>query len=350
MTTINAKMNIDEKYKLFKANDPFPKIQPSLLNSADIKSYVETVGLIDPFNENDLKSASYAAKIAGECKYWDEDSKTFSQVTLEKTGDKLKLKPNAIAFVGIEPTFRLPDYIALRFNLKITHVYRGLLLGTGPLIDPGFVGKISIPLHNLTRNEYVFSFGEHLIWIEFTKTSELPIPSVLSENDLISYESSRCRSYAKFDENKTNKDLDFYIRQALKGTPHESIASSVPSAVNKALESAENAEKSASTIKNWGIASALGVIIGVAALVINTWNLQKSYFTEAINQVSSLRSEISSFVQKSNQTNDEISNEVRIIDQNLINLAKDQSETIKQLTSRIENLEKNNKAKNETAP
>lgn len=350
-------MSFDERYELFKINDPFPKIKPSLLNSADIRSYVKVAGLIDPFYDEDLKSASYAAKIEGKCRYWDEDSKTFSEVILEKPGDKLILKPNAIAFVGIEPTFRLPDYIALRFNLKITHVYRGLLLGTGPLIDPGFVGKISIPLHNLTSNEYVFSFGEQLIWIEFTKTSELPIHSVLSKEDLDSYEGSRCRNYVQFNKKKTNKDLDFYISQALKGTPHKSIISSVPSAVNDAIkyatnaeESASKAEKSTNTIRNWGIASAVGIIIGVASLVYNSWNLQKSYFTEAIKQASSLKDDISSFTLKADEKNKEISSEIKVIDQNLIKLAKDQSETIKQLTSRVENLEKNNKAKNETAP
>ena len=132
------------------------------------RSYVKRTGLIYPFYDKDLKSASYTARIAGKCKFWDEEAKQFIEKDLKSSGDKIILKPNSIAFVGIEPTFRLPDYIALRFNLKITHVYRGLLLGTGPLIDPGFVGKISIPLHNLTSNEYIFSFNESLIWIEFT--------------------------------------------------------------------------------------------------------------------------------------------------------------------------------------
>ena len=45
---------------------------------------------------------------------------------------------NSITFVQIESKIRLPNYIALRFNLRIQHVHRGLLLGTGPLVDPGF--------------------------------------------------------------------------------------------------------------------------------------------------------------------------------------------------------------------
>ena len=58
---------------------------------------------------------------------------------------------------------RLPNYIAVQFNLRITHVHRGLLLGTGPLVDPGFHGKILIPLHNLTSEKYIIRADEGLI-------------------------------------------------------------------------------------------------------------------------------------------------------------------------------------------
>jgi hypothetical protein len=81
------------------------------------------------------------------------------------------LPANPITFVQVEPEFRLPNYIALRFNLRITHVHRGLLLGTGPLVDPGFRGKLLIPMHNLTASDYELATKEALIWIEFTKTT-----------------------------------------------------------------------------------------------------------------------------------------------------------------------------------
>ena len=43
----------------------------------------------------------------------------------------LIVKANSIVFVESDIDFRLPDFIALRFNLQIRHVHRGLLLGTG---------------------------------------------------------------------------------------------------------------------------------------------------------------------------------------------------------------------------
>lgn len=308
---------IISKYARHKRIDPFPDIPAALLNSADIHSYVKATGMIHPFEQDDLKSASYAAKIAGECRYWDEKNKKFETVLLEKEGDKLILRPNSIAFVGIDPTFRLPDYIALRFNLKISNVYRGLLLGTGPLIDPGFEGKISIPLHNLTSNEYVFSYGESLIWIEFTKTSPLPKTEELTEREKAELDELKCYQYIPFPENKKHKELTYYLNKALKGTSYTEIVSSIPSAILVAKESAENAKGSAQTardnvqvIRNWGVAAALGVVIGVVALVYNSWTLQRDYFKQATVKIDQIDQAHKTEIMESNK------NFMKIIEEN----------------------------------
>jgi deoxycytidine triphosphate deaminase len=125
--------------------------------------------MIYPFYEEKQKPASYEVAVLGKYVYWDEKNK--KHVGVIKRGEEFILRRNSIAFVTLEPTFRIPEYIAFRFNLKITHIYRGILLGTGPLVDPGFTGKLSIPLHNLTTNDYTIVGGEPLIWMEFTKLS-----------------------------------------------------------------------------------------------------------------------------------------------------------------------------------
>lgn len=294
---------IIDKYATYKSVDPFTDIPAALLNSADIHSYVKATGMIHPFDKNELKSASYAAKIAGECRYWDEKKEKFETTILSKDGDKLILKPNAIAFVGIEPTFRLPDYIALRFNLKITHVYRGLLLGTGPLIDPGFEGKISIPLHNLTNNEYVFSYGETLIWIEFTKTSPIPSVNEIEEKEKESLKKLRCLKHETFPDNKKDKPLDYYIGKALKGYSYDGVVSSIPSAIAETKKSAEDAKVSSQTAKVsaeaaktsaqriasvtfWGgLVGAIVVVGTFLGIYLHYWGLQKDYLDQVVNNV-----------------------------------------------------------------
>jgi deoxycytidine triphosphate deaminase len=298
------------KYARHRNVDPFPDIPPALLNSADIHSYVNATGMIHPFEEKALKSASYAAKIAGECRYWDEKNKKFETVLLEIKGDKLILKPNSIAFVGIDPTFRLPDYIALRFNLKISNVYRGLLLGTGPLIDPGFEGKISIPLHNLTSNEYVFSYGESLIWIEFTKTSPIPKAKKISASEEEELKKLRCYEFTPFPADKKEKELDYYLTKALEKTSYTEIVSSIPSAMLEAKKSAETARKNVQVIRNLGALAALGVVIGVGALVYNSWTLQRDYFEQATVKIDQIDQAHKTEIMESNK------NLMKIIEEN----------------------------------
>jgi hypothetical protein len=60
------------RYKQWKSKDPFPSIQPALLNSADIEDYVAVTGMLFPFNRDKLKSASYEVPLEGEIHYWDE--------------------------------------------------------------------------------------------------------------------------------------------------------------------------------------------------------------------------------------------------------------------------------------
>ncbi|MDR0604435.1 MAG: hypothetical protein LBG80_09065 [Bacteroidales bacterium] len=159
----------EEKYADFAQKDPFPNVSSALLNSSDVIKYILTTGMIDPFVPEKMAEATYNCTFSGKYFYWDGQN---MQHTCDATKDKpLKLHPNSITYLEMTPMFRVPHYIALRFNLKVSNAYKGLLLGTGPIVDPGFVGKLYIPLHNLTSNEYVIHRDADLITIEFTKLS-----------------------------------------------------------------------------------------------------------------------------------------------------------------------------------
>ena len=121
--------------RLHETSDPLLSIPRALLSSAEIDDYVRLTGLLHPFYRENLKPASYEAHIEGDVIWWDERGKKQRQRV--KKGDEVILPASSIVFVQVEPVFRLPYYIAIRFNLRITHVHRGLLLGTGPLVDPG---------------------------------------------------------------------------------------------------------------------------------------------------------------------------------------------------------------------
>jgi deoxycytidine triphosphate deaminase/cell division protein FtsB len=254
-----------QRFKRFQSQDPFPDIAPALLNSADIYDYVAVTAMIHPFDVNKLKSASYAVPILGKVVYWDERNQ--KQVENIDRNQEFILRPNSIAFVTIEPVLRLPDYIAFRFNLKITNVYRGILLGTGPLVDPGFVGKLSIPLHNLTTNDYKFVGGEDLIWMEFTKLSPNQRWNTINTS---SNSIPRIGQYVEFPSDKALPDVEGYLRKA---DQHRSIRSSIPEVFHNAEEAAKEASNTVKYFQRVGILSALAIFIALGALFFQTYSL-----------------------------------------------------------------------------
>ena len=239
----------ERRFKQYKSRDPFPEIPPALLNSADIADYVAATGMVCPFHPEGLKSASYEVAFLdtfiefgtlGTARDGDSPSeplgrrhqKTFVHV---ERGTEITLRRNSIAFVSIEPVFRLPDYIAVRFNLKITHVHRGVLLGTGPLVDPGYRGKLLIPLHNLTNNDYTLTGGEGLIWVEFTKLST----DVKWSDPSGSTPMTRRGRYEPFPDRKIDQPPVRMLQKALE----DQGATTVVSSMSEVIRSAGTAER-----------------------------------------------------------------------------------------------------------
>ena len=171
MTTSEADWSEDPCY----TQDPLPDIEPALLNSRDIKRYVDEGCLLeaDSFDPERMKLASYEMRFLGDLYHWQEvGSRLQERCRTVCDGDTVTLCKNSISYLWTKERLRLPEYIAARFNLRISDVHKGILLGTGPLIDPGFRGRLLIPLHNLTDNDYVFTGGKGIIWVEFTKVSK----------------------------------------------------------------------------------------------------------------------------------------------------------------------------------
>jgi deoxycytidine triphosphate deaminase len=162
-----------KKAKQHGERDPLPDVDPALLNSSDVIEYIRLTGMVYPFDSSEkaqldlFKTASYEGPLVGEMHWIDED-RNHQRVTLDPRSDSkscrsFTLKKNQIAFFSPTVTFRLPLYIAMRFNLHISHVHKGLLLGTGPIVDPGFEGRLLIPLHNLTAHDYDLQAGQGAI-------------------------------------------------------------------------------------------------------------------------------------------------------------------------------------------
>ncbi len=259
-----------ERFAAARGTDPFPDIAPALLNTADLVDYVAAIGMLHPFNVDPanpsvtLKPASCGIPLVGTVLWWETKGGSTQLKEHElKHGDKLALKRNSIVYVTLEPMLRMPDYIAARFNLTIRDIYRGILVGTGPLVDPGFTGRLSLPLHNLTFNDYELTGGEPIVWMEFTK---------LSENGRWAGGTPQVRKgeYVPFPDRKRGRRT---VHDYVKYASPDPITSSIPRLVGDAQESARKAERSARRQLSLSVLAALGVIVGIGAIVFAGFQL-----------------------------------------------------------------------------
>lgn len=255
--------------------------------------------MLSPFTRADLKNikpASLEIPLEGRVVYWDEERNRIDSIIHAGRGEtppgQFTLFSNSIAFVQVKPRFQLPDYIAIRFNLRITHVYRGLLLGTGPLVDPGYQGHLYIPLHNLTDNDYVFSGGEGLLWMEFTKLQWDDDRRQSKSDNAIMEKPLYPEGFEPFPVQKLDQHLEYFFGKAYCNQP---ILSSIPQGVKEAKTSSKSAEKFAESAKksveltrNIGLLAGIGIMLGLLAMFVTTWNLAyevKHTIGDKVNQL-----------------------------------------------------------------
>ena len=343
------------RFELAKGIDPLPEIADALLNSADIYDYVRIMGMLHPYHKDKLKSGSYEAAIRGRCIWWDQNGKHQEKLLSIENRDEFTLKANSIAFVQVEPFYRLPDYIALRFNLKITHVHRGILLGTGPLVDPGFEGRLLIPLHNLTTNEYTLKCGEGLIWIEFTKTSPLPTHSRTTPNAL---GVTRHGQYVPFPESKKNLEPEYYLAKA---SPHSPIRSSISQVVKESekaakeaadasIKSATEAEKTRRRADRLLGVFSVAAAIALATAVYATWDLIHNAWKTVIEVQQQLQQEIASDLSESREVEQAI-RKIQLVDTKVteeVAIFRKELGSLRDEIHVLQNREKQDKSKNLT--
>lgn len=266
-------------------SDPLKHIPSALLNSADIQEYQDRCELLrgEPFEKLRLKSASYEICCKGDVFWSDHEDRLKHHRIIESK--PFVLEKNQIAYLSPDVVFYLPDYIAARFNLTISLVHKGLLLGTGPMVDPGFQGRLLVPVHNLTSSEVHLSASEGFIWVEFTKLS--PHPARSGTGELKSK-----FDFVPFPEKKRNRSIETYFQES-GGVPRRSSLQETlrvaVEAANRANESQKAAVKQEERLRRrvrWTTAlSVLGTIAGLAIAVATLGWATYSFWAQSVSIV-----------------------------------------------------------------
>lgn len=253
--------------------DPYPSIPPALLNAGDIRAYAEhpDTHLFSPFNSEKLKPASYEVLFEGEVHFWEYSPKSDRsgdrKVVSLTTTDTFTIRPNSIVFIRPATHFRIPSFLAVRFNLSIKRVHQGLLLGTGPLVDPGFEGRLLIPVHNLTSNEITIRGKDGFIWVEVTKLS----PSTVLWDGVAH---PHAHVVPVFPEGKLDLDATDYFDKANHGLPILSSVEQTLKSVTRALSEGQDMLAKLRRLSIWaGTGLAFSLLIGCGTMILAAFQL-----------------------------------------------------------------------------
>jgi deoxycytidine triphosphate deaminase len=165
--------------------DPDDSAPAGILLSDRIRLYVESVALITPFTESNLSPASYDLTVGSEFAYHENVKKNGKATCSLSPGENLVIPPNSIVFVTTAEALNLPFYLVARFNLKLRYLHQGLLVGTGPQIDPGFSGQLSCPLHNISGEKISLAAGSAFAVVEFQKTTRFAERAQFTDTDTL---------------------------------------------------------------------------------------------------------------------------------------------------------------------
>src|SRR5260370_2432098 len=161
--------------------DPHPEDNGILLSNRIHELCEQKLLIWEGYEEKNLRPAEYTIRVGPD--YMDSEGK-FRHFTDEE--DSFIFEKNSIVYVSIKERLHLPYYIIARFNLRVNWVYDGILLGTGPQVDPGYFGFLSCPLYNLTNSDITIRREQPFATIDFEKTTNfLTGQSLVEKKDSI---------------------------------------------------------------------------------------------------------------------------------------------------------------------
>ncbi len=249
-------------------------IKPGMLSSPHIQYCVHKYEMIKDYHESCFGPATYHMRLGGNVLTWDKGEKI--EFTLKKHPDwkndirsNLELKPNSLTFITTIEEFNLPQDIIARFNLKSKWVHEGLLLGTGPIVDPELKGHLLIPLHNFSSQSVYMNYGDPIISVEFTKTLN-PGDHFLLHGKTFGYVPNESSRFFNFDG----------YRKRIGQKTVESSVSSTFAKYTKIMDEYKNKVRVISWI---AAVTVLATWIGLITLVLTSWNVVESAKNEVIN-------------------------------------------------------------------
>ncbi|MCL6184931.1 hypothetical protein MU404_16500 [Acinetobacter baumannii] len=189
-----------------------------ILSGIEIGKLVEKQSLISPFIEKNLRNSSYDLTVGDEIYCGSKHSLTMRTTYLGEN-ESFEIPAYGLAYILCNENIKLPSYVTARVALRMSLIYKGLVLTVQPPFDPNYNGKVIIFLHNMSTTPVYLKRGERIATMEFclvfnTKSEDIfDQPSVNSLQEKITHDvqSGLTDLVLKNNKNKTNYNIFFTV-------------------------------------------------------------------------------------------------------------------------------------------
>jgi dCTP deaminase len=123
--------------------------------------------VIDPFDDDQVQPASIDLRVGDE----GATIKNKRRVNIKELG-VLILEPGDFGVVSVLERIKLGPQFAGRIGLRSKYARKGLIATTGPQIDPGFEGGLTLGLANLTPRAVSIGHKDDILTLEIHRLAE----------------------------------------------------------------------------------------------------------------------------------------------------------------------------------
>jgi len=131
-----------------------------ILSDVDIRQFIADRDIVISNFSGELEPASYDLRVGKEAVAQD------GVVNIEEK-KYAKIPRGATVVIYPYEQIKLSTKVAARYGLRSRFARKGLILLSGPQIDPGFEGTLSVTIFNAGTSEVVLGYQEKFVTIEF---------------------------------------------------------------------------------------------------------------------------------------------------------------------------------------
>jgi dCTP deaminase len=138
-----------------------------LSNDQIVEAHMNGGILIEPFIDKQVQAASYDLRVGPE-----GATTSSKRVVNIKEAGFLVIQPGDFATVLVLEELTLSPMYSGRFGLRSKLARKGLIPAIGPQIDPGYHGRLTVALANLSPKPISLSYGDDFVTVEFHQLSQ----------------------------------------------------------------------------------------------------------------------------------------------------------------------------------